>query len=173
MPGTSSARCRNNDMTTRRLLIAHFLILFVILGSLYDITTKQEHWPFSNYPMFSTVHRRPTLTWLRLFGVTADNREIALLSYNELWPLDQSRLPLGLRRIADSPNSGQRLRDAITDVMLRYNTRQARGEIMGPKLRAVRLYKLDWTLEPFAANLDRPSSRQLLAEATASPMAAR
>jgi hypothetical protein len=160
-------------MSTRRLIIVHVLILFVIAGSAYDIGTRQEHWPFSNYPMFSTVHRQPVLTWLRLFGVTADNREIALLSYNDLWPLDQSRLPLGLRRIADAPAHGPRLQAAITDVMLRYNERRARGEITGPELRAIRLYKMGWRLEPFAANLDRPSTRELLAEAPASPPAAR
>jgi hypothetical protein len=154
-------------MTTPRLVIAHLLILFVIAGSAYDIGTRQEHWPFSNYPMFSTVHQRPFLTWLRLFGVTADNREIALLSYNDLWPLDQSRLPLGLRRMADAPDSGPRVQAAITDVILRYNKRRAAGEITGPELRAIRLYRMGWSLEPFAANLDRPSSRELLAEAAA------
>jgi hypothetical protein len=151
-------------MSTTRLAIAHFLILFVIGGSLYDIGTRQEHWPFSNYPMFSTIHRRPTLTWLRLFGVTAENREVALLKYNELWPLDQSRLPLGLRRIADGPDARPRLQGALTDVMRRYNERRAKGEINGPELRAVRLYKVGWTLEPFAANLDQPESRELVAE---------
>jgi hypothetical protein len=157
-------------MSTRRLLIAHSLILFVIAASLYDIGTRQEHWPFSNYPMFSTVHRQPVLTWLRLFGVTSDNREIPLLSYNELWPLDQSRLPLGLRRIADEPGSGPRLQGAITDVMRRYNARRAQGEIKGPELRAIRLYKMGWDLEPFAANLNHPSTRELLAEAEAGPV---
>ena len=155
-------------MSTRRLLVAHFLILFVIAGSLYDIGTRQEHWPFSNYPMFSTVHREPSLTWLRLFGVTAENREVALLSYNELWPLDQSRLPLGVRRFADKPESAPRVQAALTDVLQRYNARRAKGEIQGPELRAVRLYKMGWRLEPFAANLDRPTTRQLVAEAAAS-----
>ena len=158
-------------MSTRRLVIANVLILFVIAGSAYDILTRQEHWPFSNYPMFSSVHRRPVLTWLRLFGVTGDNREVALLSYNDLWPLDQSRLPLGLRRIADAPDSGPRLQRALTDVMLRYNERRAKGEIAGPELRGVRLYRLGWSLEPFGANLNAPSSRELLAEASISPQA--
>jgi len=155
-------------MSTRRLLVAHCIILFVIAGSVYDIGTRQEHWPFSNYPMFSTVHRQPTLTWLRLFGVTDDNREVPLLKYNELWPLDQSRLPLGLRRVADQPDSGTRLQGALSDVLQRYNARREKGEIKGPELRAVRLYKVGWTLEPFAANLDRPSSRELVAETAAS-----
>jgi hypothetical protein len=155
-------------MSTRRLLVAHCLILFVIAGSLYDIGTRQEHWPFSNYPMFSSVHRQPTLTWLRLFGVTDDNREVAILKYNELWPLDQSRLPLGLRRFVDQPDSGPRLQGALSDVLRRYNTRREKGEIKGPELRALRLYKVGWTLEPFAANLDQPSTRELVAETAAS-----
>lgn len=153
-------------MSTRRLLVAHFLILFVLAGSGYDIATRQEHWPFSNYPMFSTVHREPVLTWLRLFGVTSDGREIPLLSYNDLWPLDQSRLPLGLRRMADQPDGAAKVQRAITDVMVRYNARRANGAISGPEIQAIRLYKVGWTLEPFAANLDLPTSRVLLAEST-------
>lgn len=153
-------------MSTRRLLVVHALILFVIAGSLYDIGTRQEHWPFSNYPMFSAIHREPALTWLRLFGVTTDGREVPLLSYNELWPLDQSRLPLGLRRIAGTPDGAPRVEQAITDVMARYNARREKGEISGPALKAIRLYRVGWSLEPFATNLDRPSTRELLAEAT-------
>ncbi len=154
-------------MSTRRLLIAHLLILFVLAGSAYDIATRQEHWPFSNYPMFSTVHREPVLTWLRLFGVTADGREVPLLSYNDLWPFDQSRLPLGLRRMADQPGGAARLQGAIGDVLDRYNARRAEGEINGPAFQAIRLYKVGWTLEPFAANLDNPATRVLMAEAAA------
>lgn len=154
-------------MSIRRLLVAHVLILFVIAASLYDIATRQEHWPFSNYPMFAAIHREPELTWLRLFGVTADGREVPLFSYNDLWPLDQSRLPLGLRRIAGTPEGPPRVEKAITDVMVRYNARREKGEIAGPALTAIRLYRVGWSLEPFAANLDRPSSKVLLAEVSA------
>lgn len=154
-------------MSTRRLFIAHFLIVFIVAGSLYDIGTRQEHWPFSNYPMFSTVHRQPTLTWLRLFGVTPEGTEVPLVRYNELYPFDQSRLPLGLRRIAEGPDAGPRVHGAIADVLQRYNARRAAGDISGPELRRIRLYRMGWTLEPFAGNLDRPSSRVLLSEAVA------
>src|SRR5215210_2580506 len=163
---------RTGKMSTRRLLIVHSIILFVVGGSLYDIGTRQEHWPFSNYPMFSVVHRQPILTWFRLFGVTPDGREVALLRYNDLWPLDQSRLPLCLRHIVDSPESGPRLQSALTDVMQRYNARRAKGEIRGPELRGIRLYKMAWTLEPFARNLESPSTRVLIAQTGVSQMAA-
>lgn len=117
--------------------------------------------------MFSNVHRRPVLSWLRVFGVTADNREVALLAYNDLWPLDQSRLPLGLRHIASQPDGAAKLQIALSDVLTRYNSRRAEGDIEGPELRAVRLYRLEWPLERFAANLEHPRTRELLAEVPA------
>lgn len=151
-------------MSIRRILLVHVLVFGVVAGSFYDILTRQEHWPFSNYPMFSTVHRQTVLTWLRLFGVTAEGREFPLLSYNDLWPLDQSRLPLGLRRIVAAPGGDERARLALTDVMLRYNARRENGDIEGPAIEAVRLYRMSWPLEPFARNLETPSSKVLIAE---------
>jgi len=53
-------------MTLRRQILIHLLIAGVIAGSVYDIVASQEHWPFSNYPMFATIHRKPTLdNWYR------------------------------------------------------------------------------------------------------------
>ena len=152
-------------MTRQRLLLTNLLIAGVIAGSLYDIVTRQEHWPFSDYPMFATVHRRPVLdNWYRIFGVTHDNREVAILEYSQLWPLDQSRLPLGLRRLQQEAGGDQRVRIALEDVLARYELRRARGLHDGPAVSALRLYRLSWDLEPYAANLDRPRTRQLIAE---------
>jgi hypothetical protein len=151
-------------MRSHRLILAHVLMAGVIGGSLYDIATRQEHWPFSNYPMFSTIHREAVLTWPRLFGVTADGREIALLAYEYLKPLDQSRLPLGLRRLSQLPGADARLRAALADVLSRYEQRREAHAHEGPPLKAIRFYSVDWPLEPFAANLATPSSRTLIAE---------
>jgi hypothetical protein len=151
-------------MSIGRLVMAHALILGIVGGSVYDIATEQEHFPFSNYPMFSTVHRTPTLRWYRLFGVTTDGREVALLKYSHLWPLDQSRLPLGLRRIHQQGGYEPRLKDALADILRRYELRRSAGDHDGPRLGGVRLYEIGWDLEPYAANLDRPTSRELIAE---------
>jgi len=151
-------------MPSHRLVFAHLLIVGVIGGSLHDIATREEHWPFSNYPMFSTVHREAVLAWPRLFGVTPDGQEIALLQYEYLRPLDQSRLPLGLRRLYQSPDNESRVRAALADVLCRYEQRREAGAHEGPPLRAIRLYSVEWPLEPFAANIDTPSSRTLIAE---------
>jgi hypothetical protein len=152
-------------MTSRRLIFAHLLIAAVVGGSLYDIVKSQEHWPFSDYPMFSTIHRRHVLeNWYRVFGVTPDGEEVAILAYPELWPLDQSRLPLGIRRLAQQPGNETKVHAALTDILRRYEERRIAGRHDGPAFRGLRLYSLAWDLEPNAANLDRPRSRMLIAE---------
>ena len=156
-------------MTRKRQTIAHILIFSVILGSAYDIVTKQEHWPFSDYPMFAAIHRRAVLEWPRLFGVTADGAEVALLDHDYLYPLDQSRLPIGLRQIYRSQGNAPRIHAALEDCLERYERRRIDGEHDGPPLRGIRLYIVSWDIQPYARNLDEPRSRQLIAEATRAP----
>jgi hypothetical protein len=154
-------------MSRSRLIFIHVLIAGVIGGSLYDIITRQEHWPFSNYPMFSTIHREAVLRWPRIYGVRPDGREVPVTRYAELWPLDQSRLPIGLRAIYQEEGASQRIHDALLDVLQRYEARRQDGDHAEGPFVAMRLYMVSWPLEPFAANLDEPSERQLLAQASA------
>ena len=153
-------------MTRKRQMFAHALIAGVILGSAYDIATRQEHWPFSDYPMFSAIHRATVLEWPRLFGVTADGSEIALVSHEYLWPLDQSRLPIGLRHIYAIERNPKRLHAALEDCLERYERRRIAGQHDGPALRGIRLYVVAWDIEPYARNIDQPRSRQLIGEAS-------
>ena len=153
-------------MTRKRQMLAHVLIAGVILGSAYDIATRQEHWPFSDYPMFSAIHRATVLEWPRLYGVTADGSEIALVSHEYLWPLDQSRLPIGLRHIYATERNPDRVHAALEDCLERYERRRMARQHDGPALRAIRLYVVAWDIEPYARNLDHPKSRQLIGEAS-------
>jgi hypothetical protein len=151
-------------MTRGRLIFIHLLIGGVVGGSLYDMATRQEHWPYSNYPMFSTIHREAVLRWPRIYGVRPDGREVPVTKYVELWPLDQSRLPIGLRAIYSDEGASRRIHEALLDVLQRYEARRHAGDHEGGPLTAMRLYMVSWPLEPFAANLDQPSERQLLAQ---------
>ncbi len=152
-------------MTTKRQILAHVLIFAVILGSAYDVATRQEHWPFSDYPMFSAIHRTTVLEWPRLFGVAADGSEVALVDYDYLWPLDQSRLPIGLRHIYRTERDLPRVHAALEDCLARYERRRVAGHHDGPALRGIRLYMVAWDIQPYARNLDQPASRELIAEA--------
>jgi len=153
-------------MSRMRLILAHLAIAGVIGGSFYDIVMRQEHWPFSNYPMFANVHRSAVLRWPRLYGVTANGEEVPILSYRELWPLDQSRLPLGLRAIYSMEDADARVRTALRDVLRRYEARRPSGAHSGRPLVAIRLYLVSWNIEPFARNLHNPIERRLLADAS-------
>jgi hypothetical protein len=161
-------------MTFARKVFVHLFIAAVMTGSLYDIATSQEHWPFSDYPMFASVHRKHALdNWYRVFGVTPDGREVAILRYDQLWPLDQSRLPLGIRHIAQTPGSEPRVRAALEDTLRRYEARRIAGQHSGPPIDGIRLYTLSWDLEPYAANIDRPRSKTLVAEVRRQTVAVR
>jgi hypothetical protein len=151
-------------MTPKREVFVHLLIFTIIIGSAYDIATQQEHWPFSDYPMFSAIHRRTVLEWPRLFGVTSDGGEVALVDHEYLWPLDQSRLPIGLRQIYRSEGDGPRIRAALHDCLVRYEKRRVAGEHEGPPLQGIRLYMVAWDIQPYAQNLDEPKVRELIAE---------
>jgi hypothetical protein len=151
-------------MSTSRRTFVNLLLAGFILGSTYDIVTDQEHWPFSQYPMFSGVWRSPTFTWLRLFGVTADGSEFPLDENRYIAPFDQSRLPKALRRIVDKPSRAASLPRALQDCLVRYDQLRADGQHDGPPLAAMRLYELEWTIDPEGANLDQPDRKELVAE---------
>jgi hypothetical protein len=148
---------------SRRVLINLFLVV-MIAGSVYDIAADREHWPFSDYPMFSGVWRSPTFTWLRLFGVAADGREIALDANAYIAPFDQSRLPKALKRMLEERDASSRVRMALSDCLRRYEELRQEAHHPGPPLIAMRLYELEWTIDRQAANVDRPDRRRFIAE---------
>lgn len=142
---------------------AYALAAIVIGGSAYDIVRDQEHWPFSQYPMFSTVERSRTFESLRLFGVMADGRsEVPLLAHDYLEPLDQCRLSTSLSWIARMPDGPAMLEDIVRRSFRRYEARRARGEHDGPELAAVRLYRCRWNLRHDASNSETPDFRELV-----------
>jgi len=151
-------------MSSLRRRIVNVVLGALIVGSAYDIAADQEHWPFSQYPMFSGVWRSPTFAWLRLFGVTVDGREFPLDANRFVDPFDQSRLPKALRRILDGPDGQARVRTALADCLTRYEELRRQKRHEGAPLAALRLYELEWTIDPDAANVDRPDRRSLIAE---------
>jgi hypothetical protein len=145
-------------------VLINFILITLIGGSIYDIVADREHWPFSQYPMFSGVWRSPTFTWLRLIGVTADGREFVLDRNAYIEPFDQSRLPKGFKRMLEEGGDPARVRMAVADCLRRYEELRRAGRHTGPPLTAMRLYELEWTIDRQAANVDRPDRRRFVAE---------
>ena len=153
-------------MTRPRLWVAHGAILLLLAGSAYDIIRGREHWPFSCYPMYSKIELDSTMTQLRIFGVPVEGSDAELILQDRCYlePFDNSRLGRALKRIQANDDSETNLPIALADCLERYEALRLRGRHDGPKLRALRLYALSWTLDPRAANRDRPEKRRLIAE---------
>jgi hypothetical protein len=151
-------------VTRARRVLINLVLVAAIGGSIYDIALDREHWPFSQYPMFSGVWKSPTFTWLRLFGVTADGREIALDDNAYVAPFDQSRLPKALKRMLEEREASAHVRMALGDCLRRYEELRRDARHAGPPLVAMRLYELEWTIDRQAANVDRPDRRRFIAE---------
>jgi GT2 family glycosyltransferase len=148
-------------MARQRLLLIYGLLAVILGGSLFDIIGDTEHWPFSNYPMYSGTEKSHSLTTFRLFGVTQDGSEISL--HNDiryLQPFDNSRLPQAFERVAEK----HQLKEAVLDCFLRYEALRRAGRHSGPQLQAMRLYRVYWVLDPWARNVDHPDHKDLFVE---------
>jgi len=156
-------------MTKWRLALAHGVIAVLSITSLLCIAFDKEYWPFSQYPMFSSVSREDTLSALRLYGVSQEqpHREIPLLSPAYIEPFDKSRLGISLWRMESRKNLENRqkwLDKALRDRLKGYKTLRATGRHDGPPLQGVRLYEERWHLEASAQNAQRPDHRELITE---------
>jgi hypothetical protein len=169
-------------MSSRRKLVAYAAIGVVVGGHLFDLAADREHWPFSTYPMYS-YPMNDQLRVYRLMGVVDDetgadadmngDAEFPLVSGRYLRPLNALGLASGLGYLNRKPDRERLLDEAMGDVLARYERRRAAGGHDGPRLRAIRLYRLHWTMNPSASNRDRPDRRELIYEAPAREHASR
>jgi hypothetical protein len=156
-------------MCRPRVWLVSAVTAIVVGGSCFDIVTAREHWPFSPYRMYAMVLRQPSLTALRLFGVTdrVPPGEIALSETRYTEPLNAIRLHHAFTRmnvLDEGQPHGQRLAAALNACLERYEALRQAGRHEGPPLQGMRLYRLTWKLEPWARNADRPDEKALLLE---------
>ena len=149
-------------MSRQRILVVYALNALILGGSLFDLSRDKEHWPFSQYPMYAQTEKSRSLTILRLFGVTQQGAEIPLTDIRYLQPFDDSRLPEALNRIAKK--RPLQLKTAVRDCLVRYEALRRAGRHDGPPLRAMRLYRVYWVLDPWAPNIDHPDRKDFLVE---------
>jgi hypothetical protein len=150
-----------------RLFIIYALGAVIFGGALTDLVRDTEHWPFSQYPMFSEIAASKTYSTLRLYGVVQRSPLLEMQLDNNLYlqPFDNSRLPAALEHAFRR----NRLEEAMLDCLTRYKALRRAGRHDGPPLIALRLYRVTWTLDPSASNIDRPDRKDLLIEVPAPP----
>lgn len=149
-----------------RLRTIYSAIALVVGGSVFALVSDTEFWPFSSYPMYAQLQPHASLTVLRWFGVTDEEapREVPLLAPAYIAPFDQGRLRMNLEHLDSTARREVLLREALHDVLARYDTRRAARLHDGPALRGIRLYRLHWELDPWARNITEPSQKDLLFE---------
>jgi GT2 family glycosyltransferase len=159
------------NMSAVRLAVAHVVVGLIVAGSAYDIVTGTEHWPFSPYPMFSTVQTSRTLDSLMIRGVADEpgGREIPLRDAGMIGPFDQCRLNTAMTRAHDQPDGEPRLQAMLQDCLTRYEAARQRGEHDGPPLKAIRLYDAHWTLDSDAGNVETPDRATLVQQVVRQP----
>jgi hypothetical protein len=154
-------------MNARRRWLVVALVTVMVGGHLYDLVTDREHWPFSQYPMYSHAAEAWSMLIPRLAGVRSDGAgELPLWETRYLAPFDQARLVQALQTMLQEPDGRARVTTALTDCLARYEARRRVGEHDGPALTGLRLYHVLFTLERTAANVDRPDRRDLVLEVT-------
>src|SRR5262245_201395 len=107
-------------MQRRRRWLVNAFLSMLVAGSLYDIALDEEHWPFSQYPMFAGICRDTSFTWYRLVGVRDDGHEWVIDERKYLHPFDHSRLHHAFVRLAERPDAGAALNEAVANCLERY-----------------------------------------------------
>jgi len=164
-------------MTKQRVFLLSFATVLFMVGSFYDIITDQEHWPLSNYPMFSgnkAEKHGDGIKALWLYGVTQEepHQEIAMTSNNYFKPVSSSKLKKALRKANKKRNSEKReraLNGVVSDSLERYEAGRQAGRHNGPPIQALRLYEMEWDIDDQAfeargEDVDEPDQRELLIE---------
>lgn len=152
----------------QRVLALNVLVGLIAGGSLYNIITDGQHWPFSNYPMYSSSkHTAWTLSTLRLYGVTQEQplREFPLVQFQYTRPFDIGRLQSALEnKINHSRHRMRAFSEAVQNCFVRYDENRRTGLNNGPPLQAMRLYRVHWILDARGRNVDRPKEKVLVVE---------
>jgi hypothetical protein len=154
-------------ISRRRLVLAHVIIGTLILGSYYALVFDREFWPFSPYPMYSSILDEKTVTGMRLYGVTQEepHREILLRDPDYVRPFNPHALELAWEGVrVKGGESNQALKEALRDSLRRYEELRTAGRHHGPRLEGMRLYQEQWQMDARAENLNRPDHRWLIAE---------
>ncbi|MBC7789827.1 MAG: hypothetical protein H7Z74_07760 [Anaerolineae bacterium] len=124
-------------MTRRRTVLVTATFVLPVVFSLGALGRGRLLWPFAHYPMYSGLYGATTAI-TRAVGVTGDSLELPLPVRVEPAGLHLHVVIENARRQPDAP---VRLTRIATAIRAEYERLRAVGEIDGPPLAAVRIYR--------------------------------
>jgi hypothetical protein len=150
-------------MSPARVGLATALIAVLAGGQILDIALQEEHWPFTRYSMYATVQTE-RIQWIQVYGVTPEG-EMFLEPTSYLHPFDLTRLPQAFEDVVLSgPDEEGRVRQALENLYELYAAGRRTGAHDGPPLTALRLYRVQWKIDPDPETHNQPEQRILLYE---------
>ncbi|HKW94492.1 MAG TPA: hypothetical protein VJX92_21590 [Methylomirabilota bacterium] len=153
----------NVRMSRKQLIVANCVVLVLLGLQILDIAMQREDWPFSNYPMYAS-QQTEHYSWIRVYGV-AETGEFALAPERQLRPWDFVRINYSFAgTVLSQPDQSTSGRRALESLYRLYEAGRRAGEHNGPPLRALRVYREQWRIEPELANKATPEERQLIYE---------
>jgi hypothetical protein len=155
-------------MSKQRCLFVTAIIVLLIIGQLSAMAALTQPWPFAHYPMFTDLKSEPSLSKPQLYGVLQEEpyQEIPLRG-DYIQPFEIDRLQGAIMEINREPDLEKRqqlLNEVTRDSLTRYERLRQAGRHDGPPLQGIRLYQVQWQLDPRVENVDQPDHRELLAE---------
>lgn len=145
-------------MSRSRTYIVYALLTALVGGHLYDIALRQEHWPFSNYPMFATVMNSELNTYqiVCLTTVPGGGEREVPFDGRAIPALPPYKFQNTLRRYdTGSKADPAKLRRLLADYLETYEARRKAGLHDGPAVHGLRLYLVHIPLQlpPVPVNL--------------------
>jgi hypothetical protein len=151
-------------MSKLRIAFVSGLLFLLIASHLYEIGKDHENWPVCSYPMYSWLESEPAVVSFRLVGVLPDGSETPFQANPLMYPFDQSRMADGLVLINKEQDAHARDVTALNDVLKRYQRRRQAGDVTGPELVALLLYRTKHQVKAWATNLAHPEERVFFAQ---------
>ena len=149
---------------SRRSLIN--VMLFGLIGaSAYEISIRGEHWPFSSYPMFSKTRREGRVEHYALQAIPQDGSQaFPLYQPKHVHPFLWYRQRAAFRRMLEGPGGKAAVKVGLADTMARYEQGRVKGRHDGPPLRALQLYRIEWSIDPDEPDLVKNEQSAFITE---------
>lgn len=138
------------------------LFLALLGGQAYAIATRDEFWPLSSYSMYANSPGS-SVSAIQVDGILADGTRYPVSVRRELAPFDQLRIRGLVRRVGKGKRSAERRAKATRALLDLYEKHRLSGRHAGPKLEQMEVFESTWRIVPFAANIDHPKTRRLIA----------
>lgn len=154
------------NLSRSKRLVVNGAVLSIIGIGLLQVLLGRDDYPFSSYPMYSSVRREFSQKEMRLFGVTEQGHEIHLATRQQLYPFAQDRMKMALKRMDSRADAGKDILSTLEYVFQTYERRRVEGDHGGILLTSVRLYEMEWDLLADASNISTPRTKRLVSEYT-------